>query len=236
MSMLIDDAAVCSDDESEEEFVAPENAYDRGFINNSTVPGADVYASTRRSKYRNRQTRHSKLVREHVPDTNRARTKAYDAIILPIGYLVRITPSLNSESLMDAQSGHCDLNIYVLKRDKATGVVRATVPISGIKVEVSALPTKLKYSFVDIMTFNCNTEGTRNPQAVKDMQMTIIGALCRMFKPGVIIKTTHGWMEYEGQKNGQRSIDAMMERFEGRYPINDQESVVFHAGQYEKMH
>ena len=92
------------------------------------------------------------------------------------------------------------------------------------------MPTALEFSYVDILTFNVNTLAKRDELRVRDLQATVIGVMC-----GTIIKSNDGWMEFEGEVDGEKSLDAMAKRFTGSYNVDpDTDAVVFHAGEFEK--
>ena len=169
---------------------------------------------------------------EHKADPDQARKVAYDAIQFG-NFAARFTPSINSETGVAMKEGHAELSLWSAKRD-INGEITNIEPVKGIEVIVSAMPTKLQSSYVDLLTFNVNTLNLRNDRRVRDMQATVIGVLCSSFVPGIIIKATGNWMEFEGEKEGNKALRAMGKRFGGNYHVDlDTEAVVFHAGEFE---
>jgi hypothetical protein len=224
----IDDEVEVEGDPSDDEEIEPETEYDRGFVNNEPVR---EYPRNKRAKLEHTERISSKP--EHIPDGDKARTKPYD--VLRFGnFAAKWVPLINSETNAPMEQGHAELLLFFVQVDEA-GKVIGLEKVPGIRVEVGAMPTALEFSYVDILTFNVNTLGKRDELRVREYQATILGVMCSSFTPGTIIKSTDGWMEFEGEVDGTKSLDAMAQRFTGIYHVDpDTDAIVFHAGEFEK--
>jgi hypothetical protein len=221
----IDDEAEVEGHASDDESILSENEHDRNFLNSEHI---EEYSKRLKMVHPTCITAKP----EHKADPDQARKVAYDVIQFG-NFVARFTPSINSETGVAMKEGHAELSLWSAKRD-INGEITNIEPVKGIEVIVSAMPTKLQSSYVDLLTFNVNTLNLRNDRRVRDMQATVIGVLCSSFVPGIIIKATGNWMEFEGEKEGNKALRAMGKRFGGNYHVDlDTEAVVFHAGEFE---
>ena len=224
----IEDEADVEGEASEDEKIRPENAYDRLFINSDPV--AEYTKRNKRFKH-GQPSLFSEA--EHKPDPDPERKHAKNRIRFG-NYAASFTPVINSETNAAMKDGHAELSLFHVQTNRA-GTPTKIEQVKGIKVEVSAMPEALKLSYVDILTFNVNTLQKRDNVRVRDLQATIIGVMCSSFAPGIIIKSCDGWMEFEGEVNGEKSLNSMAKRFEGIYYVDpDSDAIVFHAGEFEK--